>query len=341
MPIHALPISRRRFLAGSAALLAGAQIGGRSLADDGTSNKWALLADVHLIHPSTLPLLPPAEQSNGKTKAPLIRQRLSRVVEEISLLKRRPSGVILNGDCAHLGTPSDYKFLLDQVGKLFQAELPVHFTLGNHDHRPNFMKSRPTSGHSSLIHDRYVSTLQTPKANLLLLDSLKMREPESPNRRELWSHIQTSGLLGEEQLQWFARALDQDAEKPTLVVAHHNVSPSKAFLARFHDKTTYLVPPLSGGSLAGGLDDTDPFLELILNRKQVKVVFCGHKHRFEVRRWNGIYFVFLPAVGYPFDPKDAVGWLECDLQDHGMRIKAHTLDHRHPHSGKTVDLRWT
>ena len=340
MPIHALPISRRGFLAGSAALLASAQFGPSCWATEGTGEKWALLADVHLIHPSIIPKLPPKEQSDGKKKAPQIRQRLAQVVSEISLLKEPPTGVILNGDCAHVGTPADYKLLLSLFDKLFQAKTPVHFTLGNHDHRTNFINSR--SKQSSLVHERCVSIMETERANWVLLDSLSMKDPGSTGAVQPWSHIQGIGRLGKEQLQWLIETLDKDVEKPALIVAHHNIAPSKEFLARFHDKTTHVVDPISGlGSLEGGLEDTDPFLEVVLARKHVKAVFCGHKHRFEIRKWNGVYFVFLPAVGYPSGPKEAVGWLECDLSDQGMKIKTHTLDHRHPHSGKTVDLSWT
>ncbi len=341
MPIHAIPISRRRFLTGSAALLAGARFGRSCSGAEGTAEKWTLLADVHLVDPTSVLKLPPALQSNGKEKGPLIRKRLAHFLDEIDLLKQPAAGVILNGDCAELGTPADYSLLLKHFGKLLRAEVPIHFTLGNHDHRTNFIKSQIKSAQSSLVHERYVSFLEAGKANWVLLDSLKMREAEASDQPEPWSHIQGPGFLGREQLEWLSGALDRDHQKPALIVAHHNVEPSKEFMRSIGEKVDDIVNPIGGRTHMKGVEDTDAFLKIIFARKHVKVVFCGHQHQFQIRKWRGIYFVYLPAVGFSFNPKDAVGWLECDLLDHGMRMKVHTLDRRHPHSGKTIDLRWT
>ncbi len=349
MPIHALPISRRRFLAGSAALLAGAQLGRSCRAAGNASGKWALLADVHLVHPSTVSTIPPSIKSTVpkkkldelREKVRLTRQRLTRVTDEIDSLKQRPDGAILNGDGVEIGTPADYKLLVDQFGKLLRARVPVHFTLGNHDHRSNFINSAAKFRQSSLVHERYVSLLETERANWVLLDSLKIREPEPSDQPKPWSHIQTLGQLGQEQLEWLSASLDRDHKKPVVVVAHHNVEPSKEFIRSIGQKAEDIVSPIGERMHMTGVEDTDAFLQILFARKHVKAVFCGHQHQFQIRKWNGIYFVYLPAVGYPFNPQDAVGWLECDLMEQGMRIKAHTLDHRHPHSGKTVDLRWT
>jgi 3',5'-cyclic AMP phosphodiesterase CpdA len=348
MPIHAIPISRRRFLAGSAALLAGAQFGRRSLADDGTSNKWALLADIHLIHPSTMSAIAPsikttvpkAKLAELQEHVRLTRQRLSRVTDEIKSLKQRPVAAILNGDSVEFGTQADYKLLLTQIDKLLRANMPVHFTLGNHDHRTNFINSGAELRQSSLVHERYVSLLETERANWVLLDSLKMREADTSDRQKPWSHIQGPGLLGKEQLEWLTQTLDRNSTKPALIVAHHNIEASKEFYVRSGDKVVDVVAPIKGRMHMKGVEDTDAFLQILFARKHVKAVFCGHQHQFQIRKWRDIYFVYLPAVGYPFNPQDAVGWLECDLLDQGIRIKAHTLDRRHPHSGKTVDLTW-
>jgi 3',5'-cyclic AMP phosphodiesterase CpdA len=136
------------------------------------ADKWALLADVHLLDTSIIPKLPTNLRKDRSEKSTLARERLTQVVDEVASLASRPASLILNGDCVEVGTPAEYGLLLDRFDNLLQAEISVHFTLGNHDHRANFSGSRLP--HASLAEDRYVSVVETEHANWVLLDSLVM-----------------------------------------------------------------------------------------------------------------------------------------------------------------------
>lgn len=92
--------------------------------------------------------------------------------------------------------------------------------------------------------------------------------------------------------------------------------------------------------LDGGLVDTDEFLDVPFAHEHVKACFCGHKHQFRVHRLSGVYFVFQPAVGFPFHPADATGWMRVRLAQHGADLEVRTLDRRHPHHLKRVGLKW-
>ena len=93
--------------------------------------------------------------------------------------------------------------------------------------------------------------------------------------------------------------------------------------------------------LGGGLVDTDEFLEVLFARRHVKAVFCGHKHQLSVHRLNGICFVFQPAVGYPFHPDDAAGWLRLRLLDGGAELLMSSLDLKHRHHLTKLKMEWS
>src|SRR5207344_2395819 len=115
-------------------------------------------------------------------------------------------------------------------------EMPVHLALGNHDNRERFWEVLQAEK-SALkpVADRQVALLKTPRANWFILDSLE-------------TTLSTPGHLGEEQLAWLQKALDANAEKPALVLIHHN-------------------PGISGNM---GLKDTVALFEVIRPRAQVK-----------------------------------------------------------------------
>ena len=145
--------------------------------------------------------------------------------------------------------------------------MPVHLALGNHDNRERFWEAcRQEKAAQRPLADRQVALLRTPRANWFVLDSLEKT-------------LSTPGLLGQEQLDWLAGALDANPDKPALVLIHHN-------------------PGLSGNI---GLKDTAALFEIIRPRKQVKAYIFGHTHAWNV--WqddSGIHLINLPPVGYVF-----------------------------------------
>src|SRR5205085_4201559 len=88
---------------------------------------------------------------------------------------------------------------------------------------------------------RHVAVVRLPRANLFLLDSLDVTDG-------------VPGRLGEGQLAWLARALDAAADRPALVVGHHDL----------------MTAPPPADRKPSGLLDTEALLKVLEPRKQVK-----------------------------------------------------------------------
>jgi len=302
MPITLLPVSRRRFLAGSLAAGAGLAAGGRLPAAEGKEEKadpdrFALLADTHVSGNR--------EQVVRETN---MFKNLKQVGGELLSLERRPAAAIINGDCAYLsGKSEDYTALVELLAPVREGGLPVHLTLGNHDHRPRFWKAIPaTAGQDKAVMDRHLTLVRSPRANWFLLDSLDVT-----NR--------TPGTLGEQQLAWLAKSLDAHADKPALVVGHHN--------------------PDDDGPITG-LTDTKQLRELLAARKHVKAYLFGHTHDWAVRQREGVYEINLPPVAYVFARGKANGWVDVRLTDTGATLELRTIDPKHAQHGEKHELKW-
>ena len=164
MPLHCTPLSRRQFL--SRTVLGGlAILTWRQPALAGVdANRWALFSDTHVA-------ADPAAVSRGMN----MTDNLRAAIAEVQARSNRPAGFIVNGDCPlDLGLPEDYANFLELIKPIGALEVPMHFTLGNHDDRENFWHAltaqaalpRPVEG-------KQISVLETPLANWFLLDSLE------------------------------------------------------------------------------------------------------------------------------------------------------------------------
>jgi 3',5'-cyclic AMP phosphodiesterase CpdA len=302
MPIHLPPFSRRLFLAQAAAAGASA-VAWRPLfaADERDPRTLALLADTHI--PGD-----PATGVNGVN----MTANLKQVVDE--LIGRTPqiSGVVVNGDCAYLkGLPADYKNLAQVVAPLADSGLPLHLTMGNHDDRGTFYEAlseeRPES---PPVESKHVSVLETPHANWFLLDSLFKTDV-------------VTGELGARQLEWLAKALDARADKPAILVAHHNPQ---------------FEPGPDGGW--GGLRDARTLFGMVADRKQVKAYIFGHTHDWKLSRAGDVHLVNLPPVAYVFQKGKPNGWVEATMRDNGITLRLHCLDKSHPQHDEAVHLAW-
>lgn len=298
MPVHLPPFSRRRFLQATLASGAGmlALRDARAKDPNTDPDSWALLADTHI-----------AANREQIARDQRMAANLERVGREICGLAKRPAGVLIDGDCAYLdGQSGDYRTLAELLEPLRAAGLPVHLALGNHDHRERFWAELARQDSPALA-GRHASVIETPRANWFLLDSLQATNV-------------TPGVLGQEQRDWLAQALDARADKPALIVAHHNLDPQ-------NPKTT-------------GLTDTDALLEVLAPRRQVKAYFFGHTHRWEQRERAGIHLINLPPVAYPFRAADPLGWVHCRLQAGGASLELRSLDPQHSAHGQKIDLAW-
>jgi 3',5'-cyclic-AMP phosphodiesterase len=299
MPIH-LPVSRRQFLSATLATGAGLLLP-RQIWADGTRsdpNRWALLADTHIW-----------ENRNDVRNGVKPADNLLAATQAILATEPRPAGAIIAGDCAaNEGNPGDYTVLADVVRPLLKGKVPVHFALGNHDHRENFYAAFPCArpkGEPSVA-DKHVSILETPHANWFLLDSLQRTN-------------YTPGLLGEVQLKWLATALDARPDKPALVVMHHTPDP---------------------GAKASGLHDTDALYEVILPRKQVKAYVFGHSHVWRLSKVEDLHLINLPATAWLFGNYQLRGWVDMLLAPGGAALTIRGLTPDVPHHGETFPLTW-
>jgi 3',5'-cyclic AMP phosphodiesterase CpdA len=236
-------------------------------------------------------------------------EQFKQVSSELLELTTPPAGVMITGDCAYnTGELVDYSHLVDLLSPLRKQGLAVHLVLGNHDHREHFWKVFEQE--KSAVHpvaDRQTALLRTREANWYILDSLETTQ-SSP------------GLLGKEQLDWLAKALDENPKTPALVVLHHN-------------------PGINGGNL--GLKDTLPLLEIIRPRIQVKAYIYGHTHAWKVEPDpSGIHLVNLPPVSYVFREGEPSGWVHATIQETGMQLELRCVDRTHDQHGEKQKLAW-
>lgn len=299
MPIYLPPISRRRFLSRSLKAGAGLALAPslRAGARDTDANFWALLSDIHLAADRAL-------TSRGVN----MTEHFASVSHELLALPSRPAGLFINGDCAFdSGEKGDYALLADLLGPLRQDQMPIHLALGNHDHRGRFWEAfQEAKAAERPVTDKYVALVRAPHANWFVLDSLETTKS-------------TPGLLGREQLDWLAKALDANPEKPALVLVHHN--------------------PGMRGNL--GLKDTLPLFEVIRPRSQVKAYIFGHTHAWKVEQdSSGIHLINLPAVAYVFRQGEPSGWVNATLEQNGLRLELRCLNPAHKAHGQIVELKW-
>jgi 3',5'-cyclic AMP phosphodiesterase CpdA len=305
MPIHVSPqcLSRRNFLVASTATTASLALSYRSLANENSHpNRFALLSDTHI--PSS-----PDVIARGVN----MTENLRAVVAELCKLSPQPAAVILNGDCAYLkGLPGDYANLAECVAPLGQAGLDLHLTMGNHDDRgPLYDALADQRPDSPPIESKHVTVIQSPHANLFLLDSLRQVDV-------------VTGELGEEQLAWLASELDARADKPAVIIAHHNPQ--------------FQAPP--EGQPWGGLRDTDSFFDLITRRKQVKAFVFGHTHDWSTTRKADLHLINLPPVAYVFADDKPSGWVLATLAADGIELELRTHDTTDRRHGQKWSLDW-
>lgn len=307
MPVHlnVSPQSRRKFLVRSIA--GGLTVLSQPLFGSQSSSTWALLSDTHIAaDPSTI-----AREVN-------MAENLQRVREEILTEKIEIAGAILNGDCAYLtGQQEDYQTLLGLTQPLVDAGLPLSFNMGNHDERvtfyDTFTNQRPEQ---AAVEGKHVTVIETPLVNWFLVDSM------------LKVNLVT-GEIGTRQLHWLEQALDARADKPAVVMGHHNLQES--------------AQEKNGKPYYTGIQDTIAFRDLLVSKKQVKAYIFGHTHNWSIQQpshMEGLHLVNLPPVAYVFDPSRPSGWVRATPMQDAMMLELRALDPKHPEHGVTSKLAW-
>lgn len=302
VPVYLPPISRRRFLTGSFAAAAALAFGQGCALPKGKGDEHgvALLSDIHIAaNPKQI------ERTVNMT------HNLKAVTDEVLAWPQRPGTVFINGDLAfNSGTPHDYAAVLGLLRPLRQEGLPIHLGMGNHDDRGNFWKVlRASKTVQPRLPGRQAAIVRAPEANWFVLDSLIQT-------------LTTPGLLGEAQRAWLAGALDANADKPALILIHHQPD------------------PLIFGRTSG-LEDAAELFAILRPRRQVKAFFFGHTHHWDVRQdESGIHLINLPPTAYLFEKGRPNGWVHAAVQDGGARLELRCLDHAHKDHGQVVNLAW-
>ncbi len=295
MPFHLT--SRRQFLTQLGAATVLSQVD--AFAADVDDDLIAILNDTHVgaQHPASAS----------------IPTNLRNTVAWLLLLPKRPAAVIINGDLAlRDGQRGDYEHFAKLIAPLRDAGVALHLTMGNHDDRGAFYDVlADTKSQQAVVESRHVGIVKLKNAILFLLDSLKQT-------------MIAPGDLGAIQRDWLAKALDAHADKPALIIAHHN-------------------PRLGGDPLhfPGGLEDSEALWQLLGARPQVKAYIHGHIHHRNFFSHEGIHILNTPAVSYVADKKTSTtGWTMAKVSESGGHFTTHTHLPEHEWNGVTVDLKW-
>ena len=300
MPVYLPPLSRRAFLAGSAAAAAALVLGKGALADDSPAadpHRFALLSDTHI-----------AADPAAVLREVRMADHFRKVIAEVAALSPRPAWAVVNGDLAlATGERGDYATFLDLVRPLRGAGMPLHLGLGNHDHRERFRAALPDKERAGQpLKDREAYAVESPRADWFVLDSLIEAN-------------HTPGTVGEAQLRWLAERLDRRADKPAIVMVHHNPDPDPAHNA---------------------LLDTEALLGVLKPRKRVKALLFGHTHHWSFEERDGLHLVNLPAVAYVFQKGDPSGWVDARLTETGATFELRCVDPAHKQHGEKHELHW-
>ena len=229
---------------------------------------------------------------------------LNRIVPDI--IARSPRGVILNGDAASReGLVVDYQELKTLLEPLSRVA-PVYIGLGNHDHRDNFRQVfTSTGGLNAHVRDHHVLAIEESLVRFIVLDSL-------------FYVAKAAGLLGSHQRWWLTEYLKIHTDKPVVLFVHHTL-----------------------GDGDGDLLDADRLFALLRPHRQVKAIFYGHSHSWNLSERAGVKLINLPALGYNFWEREPVGWVDARFHRNGVDLTLHAIAGNRAQDGQTSRILWT
>ncbi|HMP83084.1 MAG TPA: metallophosphoesterase [Verrucomicrobiota bacterium] len=301
MPAYLPQYSRRDFIKRASVAAAGLALAPQLTAADAVGARdvhtFALLSDTHID-------ADPAKISIKVNMA----DNLSAVGREIAALPKKPSGALINGDLAlDAGLPGDYA-TLGNLLKPIRAVTPVYLTLGNHDERANFWAAFPDEAAAQRpVKEKHTSVIRSPRANWLVLDSLEITDA-------------VPGDVGAAQLAWLEKELSANADKPAIIVVHHNLNSPDTF---------------------AGLNDSEALVKLFARHRRIKAFVFGHTHNWSVTQHDtGVHLINLPPVAYVFKEGRPNGWVRATLAPDGIELELRSLNTSHPEHGKTQELKW-
>lgn len=209
----------------------------------------------------------------------------------------RPANLLVNGDIAYLnGGKHCYDLFKEKLSSILNGnKLNVHFSMGNHDYKPDFYLTYPSqkkyfqptfsSRYSKLSwpffrvpNGRHCYTIKLPNVNLHVLDT-------SLHTYKRRSKPIGHGEVGREQLNWLNFELQQEPRKPSIVFGHHNVDST--------DKNHH------------SLKDWRDLWLVMLSNGNAEAYISGHLHVWRYESLHRIHCVNLPSTVYGND----FGWV--------------------------------
>jgi 3',5'-cyclic-AMP phosphodiesterase len=324
MPLHILPseIPRRSFIStllaassGAAAVLAGSfsDLLQAETVEGEESETWALLSDTHVAADETV-------YARGINMADHLRQAVDEVLHAHS--RKKFAGLMVNGDCALLdGQAGDYRTLGALLEPVVGKGIPIHLTLGNHDDRSKIQSGLASAFAPTRGGARETGGRQRPELAGKLASRIRGRFCDWYLLDSLDQTNVTPGRIGLEQLVWLEQSLKSSPDRPALVMVHHNPQPG-------------------GSGKVFGIVDTDAFLSLLIERKQVKALFFGHTHVAKTVEIEGLHLVNLPACAYSFNADQPTGWTSATVGPQGCSLKLSDIKKTHVQHGLEARLVW-
>ena len=320
MPITLPPISRRRFLTSTLAAGAGALLPRElwALADERAIDRIALLADTHI-----------AADPTAVRRDVNMAANLRAIATQILAMERKPSAVMIAGDIALAsGQVADYQTVVELLRPLREGGLPVHLGMGNHDNRERFRQTLAKDPMRQAIATPHeVLLIERPNADWIMLDSLQETKV-------------TAGRIGDAQLAWLGRTLDErPQDKPVILMVHHPpLQASSRFGQATRPSTQQVAAAVEGGF--NGLLDSEALMDVILPRRQVKLLLFGHTHQWFRGSIDGLHLINLPTSAYVFTPAQTSGWVDCRIAAGGGLLRINCLDEKHALHGVETRLEW-
>ena len=294
-----MTINRRNFLKGTLAISAAGVLHLPALASPKKAidpNRFAFLSDIHI--------------RNEPIREVYTPDHLAKNAEQILAAPDLPVAVVVCGDCACLkGNPEDYALLAKLLKPLREAGVPVYLILGNHDNRDamwNALPEQKENGFGSFEEPKHIKVVSAPNVNLFLLDSKVTGDFGL-------------GRMGQDQLQWLDKYLEQHKDKPAIFMAHHD--------------------PTDGGI---ALKDYTDLYAVLAKHPQAKGYFFGHLHQWfqKQNKEHKLWEVCLPTSAYVFNESEPLGWVDARFKPQGVALTLNTMDKKDPRYGKVVELAW-
>ena len=201
-------------------------------------------------------------------------RRLDAVLDRIAALPTPPALIIASGDLTERGDAESYRSLRDKVAA---RGIPTHYALGNHDGREGFREVFPDPP----MTDGFLQyAIECGDLRVLVLDTL-----------ETGRH---GGGFCEVRARWLAARIDEQPDRPTILVLHH--------------------PPIESGIGWLTTMPDEPWVRrlgaAVAGRGNIVALLCGHIHRSITGQFEGIPVIVCPPTGpaaalslEPYDPE--------------------------------------